>query len=177
MDSITIPVEGDTTITGALTQNTSSALQTTNVYLIQFNQDDSSLSALDSTRTDASGNHEFDVPMPTVYTNATPDSATYPNEMPTSYDGALTFQTATPVNFTDCDIVDVSFSTTYGTNPGGPGFIGGSISQGAGKNGPGDPMGSISCKGSWANTLSTTRLLRSDKISLTLNRLASLFTA
>jgi len=123
----------DSVIKGNLTQSIGSPLQNTRVYLIALDLSDSSLTAIDSTYTNGIGYYQFPIVNSLVYVKATPDSLVYPNEMPTYFDSSLTFQASTSVNVIDCDTIDISFSTIYGANPGGSGFMGGLISQGAGK--------------------------------------------
>jgi len=131
----------DPAIVGIVTQSTASPLQNTKVYLVVFDPTDSSLATVDTAFTDGSGYYQFLPTDAVVYIKAAPDSAIYPDEMPTYYNASLVFQTATPINVTDCDTIDIGFSTISGTNPGGMGFIGGLISQGAGKKaGVGDPV-------------------------------------
>lgn len=66
-------------------------------------------------------------------------SLEYNNFMPTYYSGSMLWSGATVVNANNFPMLLVSM--VRGNNPGGPGFIGGLISQGANKtSGPGDPM-------------------------------------
>ncbi|MFN8395874.1 MAG: carboxypeptidase regulatory-like domain-containing protein [Bacteroidia bacterium] len=100
---------------------------------------------MDSTWTDSMGYYFFcNVTDTLVFLKATPSAFDYPNEMPTYADttlfwnNAITFYPLTQIPFQH------DFSTLSGLNPGGPGFIGGLISQGANKTGAvGDPMPGI----------------------------------
>ena len=74
-----------------------------------------------------------------VWLKIAPDSALYPNELPTYFDSALTFLAADSIFLYPCDTAEVNFSTISGTNPGGSGFISGNVYQGAGKV-TSDPM-------------------------------------
>ena len=117
------------------------SLQNTNVYLISYNSVDSSLSAVDSTLTDSLGFFRFEC-LPnnmTYYLKATPDSAVYPNTLPTYSDSALVWQDA--VGYTIPTNQFAPILCRAGVNPGGPGFIGGLISQGANKTG--DPIADL----------------------------------
>lgn len=113
-----------------------------NVILVEYDTTGGgTLTSIDTTQTDANGNYFFCGPVTgdTVYIKALPDSATYPNEMPTYYAGVLSSASAT--NIIPSLPITANFSTLFGSNPGGPGFIGGLISLGANKtNGPGDPV-------------------------------------
>ncbi|MEM9022363.1 MAG: T9SS type A sorting domain-containing protein, partial [Bacteroidota bacterium] len=99
-----------------------------------------SVAALDTVLTDASGNYSFLTVKDTVYVKVAPDSASYPNELPTYYQNGPVFTSGTPVLVPNCDSVTLNFSSLNGLNPGGPGFIAGIVSQGAGKSGVGAPV-------------------------------------
>jgi hypothetical protein len=122
--------------------STSAPLQNQKIYLILHDSINQALYALDSIQTDSSGYYYFcNVTDTLVFLKAAPDSADYPLEMPTYADaslfwsGAITFRPLTQSPFVH------DFATVFGTNPGGPGFIGGLISQGANKmNAIGDPV-------------------------------------
>jgi hypothetical protein len=143
--SINLIVDSISNIEGYLQTSQGSNLENTKVYLIRYNPIDSSLSVLDTTFTDTTGYYLFKTEESIVYIKAAPDSNSYPTEMPTYYDSSLVFQNALSVNSVLCDTLIISFKTIFGINPGGPGFIGGFISQGAGKtNGIGDPISGLS---------------------------------
>ena len=103
------------------------------VLLIYYNPNDSSLTAIDTAITDTNGLFTFQCPTQynTWYLKAIPDSANYPNVMPTYYDSALVWQNALSYNMPSNQFVPIL--CRQGVNPGGPGFIGGLISQGANK--------------------------------------------
>lgn len=76
-----------------------------------------------------------------------PNNAQYANYMPSYYTGTLHWSAASSFAFPDTTRVFVlttpllHFSLAAGVNPGGPGFIGGSVLQGANKGtGVGDPL-------------------------------------
>ena len=96
---------------------------------------------MDTTFTDANGFYAFcNVSDTIVFVKAAPDSASFPTEMPTYADSSLVWNQATPYSTLTLPYL-VNFSTIFGQNPGGSGFIGGLISQGANKtSGPGDPV-------------------------------------
>lgn len=103
------------------------------VYLIHYDATDSSLTAFDSVLTDAAGNFRFDCPTEysTWYLKAAPDSAVYPTTMPTYYDTSLVWQDALPYTLPNNLLAVIR--CRQGGNPGGPGFVGGLITQGANK--------------------------------------------
>ena len=140
-DSITITVDSNSFVSGVINQSGGSALANTTVYLIKYFPGNDSIAAIDSTITDSQGFYLFSTGEPVVYVKAAPDSLTYPNELPTYFDTSAVFQTADSIVVIPCDSNTSNFSTTGGSNPGGPGFLGGIVSQGAGKDeGVGDPI-------------------------------------
>jgi len=128
-------------ITGALKQTDSTLVANTKVLLIEMDTALNSLSVIDSTFSSSNGAYSFQTNGTTVYIKAIPDLGTYPNLLPTYYTGSPVFQTATPVDISNCASQLTDITLINGSNPGGPGFIGGLISQGAGKQwGIGDPV-------------------------------------
>ncbi len=103
-------------------------------YLIYFNPQDSTLTAIDTFNVDSSGLYYFgNVAAGTYLLKAAlrSQSSYYQNYMPTYYDTVLFWNQATDVvcsgnNFVQCDI-----HMLQGNNPGGPGFIGGKVNKGA----------------------------------------------
>lgn len=113
------------------------------VYLIQYDAQAGTLTALDTTVTDSMGYYYFsNVATGSYYvkaalTSADPDYAGY---LPTYFGQVLFWNQATYVNFNSNN----NISMTGGNNPGGPGFIGGLVSQGANKmTGVGDPLADL----------------------------------
>lgn len=136
---------GTTTIpnvSGIVTlSNGTTPLENAPVYLITHDSTLNALTAIDTTTTDSTGYYEFcAIPADTFYLKAAPQLPAYPNHLPTYADTAVFFNNAaffesvnTPMN--------VNWSVRPGSNPGGSGFIGGLITQGANKRqGVGDPM-------------------------------------
>lgn len=72
-----------------------------------------------------------------------PASPDYANYLPTYLGDELFWSNATSTIVTNSNIFNPPIFLIQGANPGGPGFIGGLISQGANK-GPGDPLSDIS---------------------------------
>ncbi len=120
------------------------------LYLITHDSVAGTLTAIDTTYSVSTGYFGFTgladgnyylkaAPLP-----SDPDFAT---KMPTYYVLGLEvtrWQDASPINVTSTAHARKDFDFVQGNNPGGPGFIGGLISQGAGKTGPGDPLENVS---------------------------------
>lgn len=108
------------------------------VYLIQFDPVANTLTAMDSISLtpDMQGYFCFDSLMvgDTYLIKAAmlPESSNYNNYIPTYYINSLTWNTATAATVGNATL---QLIMTAGENPGGPGFIGGNISDGAGKAG------------------------------------------
>jgi hypothetical protein len=117
-------------------------LQNQKIMLVEHDTLLQALWGVDSTWTDSSGYYFFcNVMDSLVFLKALPLLADYPTQMPTYADttlfwnGALAFQPLGMMPFQH------DFSSLYGVNPGGPGFIGGFITQGANKvSAVGDPV-------------------------------------
>lgn len=134
--------DGPYNLIGTVTTSTGAPLKNTKVYVIGYQPGDSSITALDSTFSDTTGFYEMNFwGKEAIYVKASPDSAAYPTEMPTYYDSVLVFQDALPETLCE-DSIQISFSSLVGGNPGGSGFIGGKLVEGANK-GPGDPVGGV----------------------------------
>jgi len=100
-----------------------------------------------------SGSYMFhNVVAGTYYLKAGLDSLDpdYANYLPTYYSNELNWADATAISLIDNDY-NTNFALTAGVNPGGPGFVGGYVSQGAGMSigghdesrGLGDPLPNI----------------------------------
>lgn len=130
-------VSGTVTLSNGITP-----LANSPVYLVVHDSTLNALSAIDTTNTDSSGYYEFCTTMgaDTFYLKAAPQLPANPNHLPTYADTAVFFNNA-EFFLSSASPQSVSWSVRTGNNPGGPGFIGGLISQGANKRqGPGDPM-------------------------------------
>ncbi|MEX0965795.1 MAG: PKD domain-containing protein [Bacteroidia bacterium] len=112
-------------------------------YLIEHDSSAGTLTFVDSMNGDSM--YAFEVTPGNRYlvkaalTSADPD---YTDFLPTYYDSVLFWNNAIEINVVASQtIYNHSFRLLSGTNPGGPGFVGGLISQGANKKGgPGDPL-------------------------------------
>jgi PKD repeat protein len=141
VDSVTIG-ENLPDIAGHVTASTAAPLAGEKVYLIRHDTMAQALIAVDSIFTDANGYYFFcNVVDTLVFLKAAPDSANYPFEMPTYADTTLFWNNAiTFYPLVQSPFVH-DFQTRFGANPGGPGFIGGLITQGANKvSAVGDPV-------------------------------------
>jgi hypothetical protein len=115
---------------GVIFSSNSTPLSNSNVYLIKHFVNNDSLVIIDSTFTDIDGKYGFNTQEQNCYIKAVPDSLLFPNDFPTYYLSSPVFQFADSLS---CDTA-LNFSTIPGVNPGGAGFIGGTIGNGAGKN-------------------------------------------
>ncbi len=130
MDSFVV----DTTIAaphyylnGHIKTSGGSALSNSWVYLITYDSTDSTVTAIDSMKTDSNGYYNFTLARATnVFIYAMPSSS-YPKEIPTYDDSADYVLNGTLVSV-GSGTTTVNFNTLSGTNPGGTGFIGGKVS-------------------------------------------------
>jgi hypothetical protein len=129
-------------IAGHVLASTALPLVHEKVYLIRHDTVLQALTAIDSILTDSTGHYFFcAVTDSLVFIKAAPDSANYPFEMPTYADTTLYWNNAITFNPQLLSPFVHDFQTLFGANPGGPGFIGGLITQGANKvNAVGDPV-------------------------------------
>lgn len=114
------------------------------VYLIDFNPITNILTAIDTTALNNIGRfHFYNIPYGSYYVKAalSPNSIYYSSYLPTYYGNQLLWSNATTITLNSTTAV-ANISLIAGNNPGGPGFIGGNVLQGANK-GPGDPMENI----------------------------------
>jgi len=114
------------------------------VYLIEFNPITNLLTAIDTTNIDSGGYYGFtNVPFGSYYVKSalSPSSSYYSSYFPTYFGNQLLWSNATLVSLNTATTT-ANINLIAGTNPGGPGFIGGNVLQGANK-GPGDPMDGI----------------------------------
>jgi hypothetical protein len=131
-------------IHGNITTHLGAPLANQPVLLIEYDAVPGTLTSLDTVITDANGYYLFcNFTAPVVLVKAIPDSATYPMDLPTYADTAIFWYDAVQFNGPSVQAT-VNFSTRSGSNPGGPGFIGGFVSLGANKTaGVGDPIANL----------------------------------
>jgi hypothetical protein len=107
---------------------------------------DTTLTAIDSTQTYSSGWFMFDyacVPSGTMLLKAAllPSNPNYSAYLPSYHDSSLNWNGAVPITAANFGVGQKRIDMRAGTNPGGPGFIGGSVLLGANKTaGVGDPL-------------------------------------
>jgi len=114
------------------------------VYLIEHDSVAGTLTAIDSLPL-ITGDFLFSGITPGTYlvkAALSPSSPSYANYLPTYMGDELFWYDATSTIVTNNSIQTVFIDMVAGNNPGGPGFVGGLISQGANKQG--DPMENIS---------------------------------
>jgi PKD repeat protein len=129
-------------IEGHVVTSTNQPLQNQKIYLILHDTIAQALHALDSIQTDSNGYYYFcNVSDTLVFLKAAPLLADYPTQMPTYADTSLVWSNATTFYPLVQSPFIHDFATKFGVNPGGLGFIGGLISQGANKmSAIGDPV-------------------------------------
>ena len=129
-------------ISGSL-NSSSGAVTNTLVLMVGIDTANATVYAIDSTYSDNAGNFQFNsISDSLVLFKCIPDSTAYPNLLPTYLDSSITAISATQIP-QYCHPTQVNINVQSGNNPGGVGFIAGNIYQGAGKNGPGDPVESL----------------------------------
>lgn len=115
------------------------------VYLISFDPITNLLTAVDSTVLDTM-NYYFFGPVPCgdylVKAAASPNSSYYSDHIPTYFGNSPFWDFAETVTIDEFNIqVTTDITLISGANPGGPGFIGGDVTEGANKMGDiGDPV-------------------------------------
>lgn len=141
-DTFLVTYDSTIAVQGVITTSTGAPLANQRVITVVYDSaGGGSLFAGDTTWTNSFGYYSFcTIDSPAFLLKALPDSADYPTEMPTYADTALFWFNATPF-VTAVSPITHNWSTRFGSNPGGPGFISGLISAGANKTlGPGDPV-------------------------------------
>ena len=112
-------------------------------YLITFDANTNMLMAVDSMALD-SGNYFFFGPLDCgtylVKAAATSGSQYYNGHIPTYFGNSPFWGFAQNVNVTANATVTVDVTLIAANNPGGPGFIGGDVTEGANKTDPGDVL-------------------------------------
>ena len=114
------------------------------VYLITLDTQAGTLTAVDSTYTSPNGAYSFNGINPGDYrikAALQPSHPLYSSRMPTYHANSLHWSFANVITVNATPAV-ANILLIAGNNPGGPGFVGGLISQGANKTG--DPMANVS---------------------------------
>jgi len=114
------------------------------VYLIAFDSTTNELSLIDSAVLDSSNFYSFgplDCGDYLIKAAAYPGSPYYNNHIPTYFGNSPFWGLAQTVTLGQANTQVVANVTLIAANnPGGPGFIGGNVTEGANKVGPGDPV-------------------------------------
>ncbi|HYD20876.1 MAG TPA: T9SS type A sorting domain-containing protein [Flavipsychrobacter sp.] len=137
-------------VSGQITTGTSGA-DAAIVYLIQqvydSNTQITTLTAIDSAAADTQSGY-YTMPIPTNYNGVLkvkaallPISTDYASYLPTYYSSSLTWNGTGVQTISGVMNTTANISLIAGTNPGGPAFIGGDVTQGANKStAVGDPL-------------------------------------
>src|SRR5690606_8095380 len=134
-------------ITGTVAMGTpNSVAYPATVFLIYNDTAQGTLTSIRSVQTGPNGRYEFcNVPMGVYLVKAALSAGhpSYHNYMPTYYGNSLFWNYATSVALSQ-NQSQIDIWLIAGQNPGGPGFVGGYISQGANKTGSfGDPIAEV----------------------------------
>lgn len=135
----------NTNIAGLVSKSAPGAMMPADaeVYLIVYDAQQGSLTAIDTTVTDSMGYYYFGaVAAGTYYVKAALRASDphYTGYLPTYFGGVLLWNQATAVAFGNNNNINM----IGGNNPGGPGFIGGLVSQGANRSADvGDPLADL----------------------------------
>jgi PKD repeat protein len=111
------------------------------VWLIQYDVNTGNLQAVQTVEIGANGHYVFNAPAGNYFLKAALSSASavYANYLPTYFEHELFWYDADVISLTSN--LNRNIHMIGGNNPGGPGFIGGLVTEGANKvTGPGDPV-------------------------------------
>ena len=136
---------GTFSISGAVIADSMMPIFDGQVYLIEYDSLTGTLTAVDSTSILGSF-YQFTGITPGDYlikAALQPNSPFYTNYLPTYLGDELFWFDAVGTVVTNGNVVNPTINLIAGSNPGGPGFIGGSVSQGANKT-TGDPVSGVS---------------------------------
>ena len=141
-DSVNVTVGGSTLSLGGQVTIPNSFVSLAEVFLIE--QNGQILTAIDTTNVDSGGFYLFsNVPAGNYRVKAAllPASSNFASYLPTYHTSNLNWSGATTVAVGPNSVLNADITLIAGNNPGGPGFIGGNVNQGANKTaGPGDPI-------------------------------------
>ncbi len=152
--TVSNPGNGPWTVSGAVFMSNNNGALTSpadaEVYLIEYNQQAGTLTAIDTTTITSNpllgGTYTFsNVPSGNYFVKSAllPADPQYWNFLPTYHTSFLFWSQATNVSVS-ANTSGIDIVLKQGTNPGGPGFTGGLISQGANKTGgAGDPIAGV----------------------------------
>lgn len=139
---------GQYTISGHVILAGSAKADCAKVWLIRYNEKDSSLYAVDSfiiPAKDSLRTYKFTNVTPGVYrvkAALMKCNSAYKKYIPTYFETALYWKSATYIKIYNAGRDNVDIKMIQGKNPGGPGFVGGKVKAGANKM-EGDPMADV----------------------------------
>jgi hypothetical protein len=137
-DTLTVLTD-PTVLIGQAVDTLQNPVTSSKVYRFQFDAGQDSVYVMDSTTTDAAGFFTFSLGIDSFLLKVSPDINTYPLLLPTYYDSKVTVPQADFIYPDYCDTLELTHEVQSGVNLGGPGFIAGIVSQGAGRA-VGDPV-------------------------------------
>lgn len=105
------------------------------VYFVGYDSGLDSVYLIDSTVTNALGQFTYAATDSAFLIKVSPPFTLHPNLLPTYFDNKATVQLADYLAMSFCDTVTYTHLVKSGINPGGPGFIAGLVSNGAGRPG------------------------------------------
>ena len=135
----------------AISNDTLNMASSGTAYLIQYDPVEESLTAVDEVPFAQGYFHFDDVEAGEYLVQAAlgPNAIGYDENMPTYFDHVLWWDEATTLNVAANTSYTIQINMVEGNNPGGPGFIGGLVSEGANftggadHRGDGDPLENI----------------------------------
>lgn len=132
-------------LSGIVSTHLGQPMNNQKVRLIKLEPSPLALIAIDSILTDSAGYFQFcNVTDTNVYVKVSPSQSLFPTDMPTYADSTLFWNQAHLLNPLLNGATQQDIHTVFGQNPGGPGFIGGLVSQGANKaDSIGDPVSGL----------------------------------
>jgi hypothetical protein len=132
-------------LSGAVMADSTMPIFDGTVYLIAYDSVAATLTALDSTAITGSFYHFPNLPPGDYLVKAAlrPTSPFYADYLPTYLGDAFFWNDAIGTILTNSNVINPPINLIAGTNPGGPGFIGGLVSAGANKT-TGDPLSDVS---------------------------------
>lgn len=126
--------------------NTSTPVDFATVYLITFDANTNMLTAVQTTSADSMGYYWFGADCGNYLVKAAtgPNSIYYSDHLPTYYGNSPFWNFADEITIgAVMPGVPNDITLISGNNPGGPGFIGGDVTEGANKQDPGDAIANV----------------------------------
>ncbi len=133
---------GGSTLQGAVWTDSTSGWNEADVYLIQYDSVSQTLTAVDTVQT-VWGRFAFTGVAPGNYlikAALVPSAPRFNDYLPTYYQNVLFWYDAATIVVPIFNQPHYNIFPLTGTNPSGPGFVGGNVNQGANKQATGDPI-------------------------------------